>query len=368
MLLMLYSFSQQQPCNNEVIMNTKGSWKKVSDANMNAGNQSQVISRIDKMQKLLQAAYPEPKGIEAEWYRSNSGNSLVKGGSVPYELNAFFLAYYCNTGTNKIELGDETGTWLYVWANQFNWFAEYVKYFSVKNQPVYLLTPQVGEFNGYPLYKGIHNENSNTGIKYSRSIIITRSGQSPCVPVTQKQYLKAFLLYNEKKLPETVAGIEKGFVVKTDAQEEEAKQKALESIAKNNRADAVERQKVAYLKNYKPDKQKKEEWIAKTKKDYEDAMKPVQNLLANGTEQELEQPAIVDAVDFSKFNGFSTEAKGGRRLVSLNPDYFDSKLPKYVPQFLIVYWRWDKGKPQENFKNQLEANFNFNALKEMIDK
>jgi hypothetical protein len=142
----------------------------------------------------------------------------------------------------------------------------------------------------------------------------------------------------------------------------------LESIAKNNRPDAVERRKADYLKNYKTDKQRKEEWIAKTKKDYEDAMKPVQDLLDKSTEQELAQPAIVDDVDFLKFNGFSSEAKGGRQLVSLNPDYFDSKLPKYVPQFFIVYWRWDKGKPQENFKTQLETNFNFNALKEMIDK
>jgi hypothetical protein len=55
-------------------------------------------------------------------------------------------------------------------------------------------------------------------------------------------------------------------------------------------------------------------------------------------------------------------------VVSLNSDYFDSRFPKYVPQFLIVYWRWEKNKASINFKDQLEANFNFNALKEMIDK
>jgi len=353
-------------------MNTKGSWKKRSDANpfpdesFPKNQFAQANSRIDKMQKLLQAAYPEPKGIEAGWYRSISGKALVIGGPVPYELESLFLSYYCNT--NKIELLPETGTWFYIWANQFNWFAKFIKEFSVKKQPVYLLTQKSGEIDGYPFYEGIHNENSNTGIKYSRAIIITRPGQSPYIPVTRKQYLKAFLLFNEKELPESIAGIEKGFKVKTDAQEEESKQKALESISKNNRPEAVERRKAEYLKNYKTDKQSKEEWIAKTKKNYEDAMKPVQSLLANSTEQELGQPVIVDDVDFSKFKGFSTEAKGGRQLVSLNPDYFDSKLPKYVPQFLIVYWRWEKNKASENFKDQLEANFNFNALKEMIDK
>ncbi|MFI5133086.1 MAG: hypothetical protein ACHQEB_02065 [Chitinophagales bacterium] len=362
----------QQICNDKTILNTKGSWKKRSDANPFPDEnfpKSQFVqanNRIDKMQKLLQAAYPEPKGIEAGWYRSISGNALVKAGPAPYELQALFLGYYCNT--NNIELLPETSTWFYIWANQFNWFADFVKEFSVKKQPVYLLTKKTGEINGYPIYEGIHNENSNTGIKFSRSIIITRSGQSPYVPVTQKQYLKAFLLYNEKQLPETLAGIEKGFVVKTDAQEEEEKQKVLASIEKNTKPDAVERRKVDYLKNYKTDKQSKEEWITKTKKNYEDAMKPVQDLLDNSTEEELKQPVIIDDVDFSKFKGFSTETKGGRQLVSLNPDYFDTKLPKYVPQFMVVYWRWEKNKASANFKDELEANFDFKTLKEMIDK
>jgi hypothetical protein len=374
LLFLTDMMAAQQPCNGDIIMNTKGSWKKRNDPDLfpdssfSRSQFGQANSRIDKMQKLVQAAYPEPKGIEAAWYRTISGRALVKGGPAPYAFNALFLAYYCNTNINKTELGDETGTWLYIWANQFNWFAEYIKYFSVKQQPVYLLTAKSGEINGYSVYEGIHNENSNTGIKYSRAIIITRTGQSPYIPVTQKQYLKAFLAYQEQDLPKSLAGIEKGFVVKTDAQEEEAKQKALEGIAKNNRPEAVERRKAEYMKNYKTDKQRKEEWIAQTKKRYEDAMKPVQDMLANSAEEELGQPAIVKDVDFSTFGGFSTDAKGGRQLVSLNPDYFDNKLPKYIPQFLILYWRWNKGKPQENFKNQLEANFNFNALKEMIDK
>ena len=60
---------------------------------------------------------------------------------------------------------------------------------------------------------------------------------------------------------------------------------------------------------------------------------------------------------------------GGRRLVRLNPDYFNNTLPLYVPQFLIVYWRWKKGDtPSEYFKEQLEKNLDFNALQKMIDK
>ena len=359
----------QEPCNEELIMGVKGKWVKRPDANMKAGNHASITSRIDKMQQLLQAAYPEPRGIEAGWYRSMEGyNSSINSNATSYVLNALFKAYYCNTNVNKMLLGNETGTWFYVWANKFSWFVQTVDEFTINQQPVYLLTPKEGEFKGYSLHKGLHNENSNTGIKYSRAIIITRKGQSPYVAVTRKQYLQAFLKYNEKKLPEELASIEKNTPVKTEEQEEANKRIQLEKIEKTTATARVAKAKESFLQGYVTDKQRKDKWIADTKKRYEKEMKPVQDLLANSQPQELEQPAILDGINISSFRGFSTDAKGGKQLVRLNPDYFSSKLPAYVPQFLVVYWRWDKGKAEENFKNQLEANFNFTALQEMIDK
>src|ERR1700737_2016188 len=148
-LFLLNSSNAQQACNDNIIMNIKGKWEKRSDSHVSpdssfAKNQFGMANgRIDKMQKLLQAAYPEPKGIEAAWYRSISGRALVKGGPAPYELRALFLAYYCNS--NKIELGDETATWFYVFANQFNGYLEYDNNFTVKNNRVYLLTKKGGE-------------------------------------------------------------------------------------------------------------------------------------------------------------------------------------------------------------------------------
>src|ERR1035437_1985120 len=237
MLLMLYSLSQQQPCNDEVIMNTKGSWKKVSDANpfpdqsFPKDQYPQVHSRIDKMQKLLQAAYPEPKGIEASWLRNISGNPAVKAGPVPYALDALFLAYHCSY-EKKIESesetrGGETGTWFYVWANQLNnWFAEYIKFYIIQKQPVYLLPKKIGALNDYPLYEGNYNR---TGESDSRAIILTRTGQSPYLPITQKQFLKAFLNYNEKKFPKTLS-FQTNRTVLTDEEEEVEKKKNLETI------------------------------------------------------------------------------------------------------------------------------------------
>jgi hypothetical protein len=226
-------------------------------------------------------------------------------------------------------LGDETATWFYVYANQFNWLVENDDNFTVKKNRVYLLTKKVGELQGYPVYEGIHNGTSNTGTKYSRAIIIARTGQSPYVPVTRKQYLMLYLKRYEQEKGKQLSTFEKIPV---------------------------------------GDRQRKEENLKKFNKMYENMMKPAQDLLNNMGEEVAAMPAIVQGDYVSKFEKFSTEEQGGRMLVRLNPDYFDVKLPKYVPQFLVVYWRWEKGKVSENFRNQLEANFNFSALKEMIDK
>ena len=128
-----YCFAQQ-PCTDDALMNKKGNWKRVADANMKTGNQVQVINRIDKMQKLLQAAYPEVKGLEAKWGRSMVNDPLIANGPNPFQLYALFLTYYCNTSKQNIELNVETGTWFYVYANHFNWFMDYDHTFTVQDR------------------------------------------------------------------------------------------------------------------------------------------------------------------------------------------------------------------------------------------
>lgn len=374
-LFFLICSNAQQPCNEEGIMNTKGSWKKLSDENtfpdqsFSKNQLPQANSRIDKMQKLLQAAYPEPKGIEASWYHSISGNAEIKGGPVPYALDAAFHAYYCNTYEKKIELGGETGTLFYIWANQLNnWFAKYIKIYTIHKLPVYLLNKKTGAFiNGYPVYEGIINGASNTGSRYSRAVLITRNGQLPYLPVTQKQFLKAFLNYHEKRFTKALE-FQKNRTVKTEAEEEVEKKKNLETIEKVTSVGNLARAKDNFLKNYVTSKQRKEATIAEMIRNNEQDMNPARNLLADSLRVDLEQPAILDFDNLLLFKEFSTEAKGGQQLVRQNPDYFNMALPGYIPQFLIVYWSWDDKKSTNYWRTQVEKNFDFNTLKEMIDK
>lgn len=365
LLLFANNLFAQQPCNDDMIMNVKGKWEKTNDANMKPANQAQTIIRIDKMQKILHSAYPDLKGMEAKWYRSMIKNPLIQNGPIPYQLTSPFFYYYCNTNVKKLLLGKETAVWFHVYANQFNWFLDVIENSFIQGQPVYLLRKKTGEIKGYPVYEGNYNQKSNTGTYYSRAIILTRNGEMPYVAVTRKQFLTAFISQNEKRFAKELE-FQKNRTVKSDETEEAEKKKNLEILERVTPPAKLASAKENYLRNYVTFSQQKEKWIANMKNDYEENMKPANLFLSNSTAQELQQPAILDHNNRLEFKQFVTEEKGGM-LVRLNPDYFDTRLPKYMPQFLIVYWEWNIGLTQNYWRTQIEKNFDFDALKAMLD-
>lgn len=62
--------------------------------------------------------------MEPRWTRGMRGDSYTKGGPVPYSFSALYLEYYCNSSLKKINLGDETYVWHYVFVNHYNWFCD----------------------------------------------------------------------------------------------------------------------------------------------------------------------------------------------------------------------------------------------------
>jgi len=363
------SFHAQQPCHDESIMAVKGKWAKRSDANMKAGNQSQITNRIDKMQQLLQAAYPDPKGIEAGWYRSMGGYypSLVKS-SESYELNALFKAYYCNTNLKKLLLSIEAGTSFDIWANKFKWFAEKDENFLIENKPVYLLTKKSGELKGFPLFAGRDNSSANTGQTFSKTMLITRQGQLPYLPVSRKQYLLVFLRNKEdwgKKQEENLSKMP----VRSDVEEEEFKKQQMERVVSQAQNEqSREKARSNFLRGYKTAKQRQQEDINRSKEVYQRDIKAAQDYLNNTPAEELAKPAYMENTSYAgSFLKFAKEDQG-MMMVQVNESYFNNKLPAYVPQFLVVYWKWNTENPSVDFAAHIENNFNPKALQEMLDK
>ncbi len=359
----------QETCNDEMIMAVKGKWAKRPDATMKAGNQVQITNRIDKMQQLLQTAYPEPIGIEAAWYRSMGGyNSSVSSNAESYVLNASFKTYYCNTNLKKMLLGTETGNWFYVWVNKFSWFAEKDDNFLVENNPVYLLTKKLGESNGFPLYAGNNNGTSNTGTSFSKTILISRQGLLPYTPVSRKKYLLTLLKNKEDWQNKYVQGLLKN-PVRSDVEEEAYKKQQLERVESQEQNEQTkEKAKANFLRGYKTAKQRQQEDINRSKEAYQRDIKTAQDYIVNRSAEELEKPAYIQNTSYgSSFLKFANEAEG-RMLVQVNNNYFNNKFPAHVPQFLVVYWSWNTEKPSLDFATHIENNFNFKALQAMLDK
>ncbi len=363
--------AQNQVCDATAIMDMKGEWKTdpdnivYPDKTFPASQYNQLRTRLDKIASLFRQAYPEPTGMQAIWYRSIRGSSLVENGPVPYQFNSLYKSWYCNQNLHKLMLGAETGTWSYVYVNTFGWLMtdQWDKLGDkIEGTTAFLFPKKIGEWKGFPLYEPSGNPNK------CKAILITRNNQLPYKAVTRSQFLKSMKEKIEANKKAQI-DVENKMGIRTDAEQEAAKQSGMENALKYAPASRVEERKANYLKNYKTDQQRKEENIQRAQKYYDGLIKGIDDAWKNLNEDELKEPAIVDNVSHAfLFKGFTTLEKGGRMIVFVNNEYFNLKLPKYVPQFIVLYWEWDKNAPAQNFKKQLEENFSTDQLKAMIDK
>jgi hypothetical protein len=321
------------PCTgSENLLSIPGKWTHRADVPHGAGLPATAVTevnkRIDRIGEVFRAAYPEPKGMEAGWYRDLDGSPMVQNGPYAYSFRSLYRAWYCNPNTHKLLIGGETATWAYAFVNHLNWFAEPLKTLKVSGQTAFLLTHRVGTFRGLPSYEGIHNQSSNTGTTFSRTILVGRSGRSPLKPVTRRQFLEAYLAATQAQLDPMLADIDRS------------------PLDPAKKAAAVEQRK---------------DQISKLQA-------PARARLSAMSGAEGEQPAYLAPSSIVQFKDFTPEANGGRALVRLDPTYFDPKVPRAAPQFIVVYWRWQKNPPSENFKNEFERRFDPSALYALLDK
>ena len=106
-----------------------------------------------------------------------------------------------------------------------------------------------------------------------------------------------------------------------------------------------------------------------TRKYYDEEIKYIDDYFASASAETLEQPAIIDPkYNELKFRGTFGNDSNGTRLVAVGAKYFNTDLPRYVPQFMVLYWRWTRDPVSLRFKEQFEKNFPLEKLKAMIDQ
>ncbi len=319
------------PCTGkEDLLAIKGKWTARSDVGRGAGIPASVApdisTRIDRIGQLFRAAYPEPRGMEAAGYRDLDAPQLLENGPYAYSYRSMYMAWSCNTRTHKLQLGGETATWAYAFVNHLTWFVEPQKTLRIQGQPTYLLTKRVGSFRGLPQYEGIHNQKSNTGQTFSRAMLVTRPGRSPLKAATRKQFLEGYLAALDAELAPMIADIEKSSI-----------DPVRKTTLMQQRRDQVSKLKATASAR-----------------------------LSSMSPGEAEQPAFLTGPNLVQFKEFTPEAQGGRALMRLDRSALDATVPKFAPQFVVVYWRWQKNVPSENFRAEFERRFDPGALAQLL--
>jgi len=319
------------PCTGkEDLLAIKGKWTVRTDvgrgANIPPGAAKEIDTRIDAIGKLFRAAYPEPRGIDAAGYRDLDSPQLPENGPYGYSYRSMYMAWSCNPRTKKFQLGGETATWAYAFVNHLTWFVEPQKTLRVQGEPTFFLTKRVGTFRGLPEYEGIHNQSSNTGQTFSRAILVTRPGRSPLKAVTRKQFLEAYLAS----------------------------------------LDAQGKAMIAEIQRASIDPGRKDTLIKQRKEQVKKLTETATGRLSRMSPGEGEQPAFLTGPNLVQFKDFTPEAQGGRALVRMDHGALDATLPRFVPQFAVVYWRWQKNVPSENFHTEFERRFDPDALAQLL--
>jgi hypothetical protein len=344
------------------IWSRKGAWKKHEDAvifpdkTFPKNQYGQLNLRIDKIVPLIKEAFPDLSGLEPRWYRVIDGTSYIPDGPIPYEFSSLYFTYYCNDNMKKILLGDETGNWIYVYFNQLGWFCDKVDDWNINDDgkmiAVYSLPPKVGKWKETSLYAPFSHDSAH-------AVIIGHNGKLPWHTLTQKQYLTG--LKNKWKDESKK---------KSDAydESEEKMKKEIEKVSKSTSPQApnIKQTLEQQLKDFQA---KKEGYKSSSRKFYDEEIKYIDNYLANASAETLEGNAFIDPkYNALKFRGTFGNENNGTKLVAVGSKYFNNDLPRYVPQFMVLYWRWTQDPVSLRFKEQFENNFPLEKLKAMIDK
>jgi len=337
-------------CDDKLYMTLNGKWKKENDYPGSPGfskaDQVATFKRLDSVHKFLFEAYPEPKGLDAVWHRTQISNGFfaqetkfskdvdgrlrndpVKGIPIgKYTYTAGFFHYYCFNDDPKreVRVNGETGTWFLVKANELWTVTGDIgdDTMAVDGQPVLMLYPKKEIWKEHQMFF------PGSSLSSQRTVLVHRNGILPYIPVTRRQYLTHCM----KHVPEMIMALSEGFTIEGDKE----------------RADKIKKMIGPALKRYQDE-------LEKTTRD---------NLLDSAA-------IVIDMHPLVETAGmpiFITEKEGGKMLVTENPAYIRKDLPKYVPQFFIVYWTIDPGDPGEDLRKRIVEYFPIEKLQAMIDK
>lgn len=374
-------------CNDSLLMTTKGKYTKGYDniaplisSVLPKAQQPEVLLRMDAMHKLLLEAYPQPIAMDGRWGRDMYVGTFAEDvnykNGIPvcnYMYRCTFCSNVCSQNKPKeVDVCADVYNHFRVYVNQLGELQSDLKSdtMTINGRKVYLLNPLVGSWKGYDLY-------GRPGEKFN-CVLLSRKGESPFTPVTRKQYLEYSIPWLNRFFDEMIKS--PGSMLMRSLEEQEAsKKKALDKIDNDYKNNPKNRDLVRknFLDTYKTDQQRRDETVSIMIKMKKDGISRYEKELEKArADNLLDAPAEIYSPFTTTDNTpiFATGPEGGKMLVTANPAYIRKDLPKYVPQFMVLYWGWVSDWPKyggtqgEYYKKMLETNFSIEKLQAMIDK
>ncbi len=321
-----------------------------------------LLGRIEKALPIIKEVLPDLGGFELVWYGSIRGNSFVRNGPVPASFNCGVFTYFC-ANANQILLGEESSSSLVIYFNSYGLFCEKINDWNINGDgkmiSIYQMPDSIGKWKGMTLYEP--KQTGEAGLPTDRAVVLGHNGQMPWHILTQKQYLAGYKNWLLKTKKEQLEG-NHTYIQKM--KENIANMQVNNALTQEQKKSIVEKLE-QQLKNFQDNNLLQQ--IADIEKMYNDKMKPLNEYLDTVTSETLSQQAILaTSIEFKGY--FAKQGQPGIKLINFTTKYFDMALPRYAPQFMVLYWKWGQDPPSLKFAKQMEENFAVEKLKALIDK
>lgn len=364
------SFAQVTVSRDQEIMQIKGKWTKgdnhigLNDPRFTRTQYPYAFARTDAIASIIKNIYPQPLGVEAKYYTSVGGWPVYKNGPAVYSFWSHYKSYYFNQHLNEILLAGETSTAVRVHINDFglHFLTRDTITLIIDGKPTKIFTPlnPDGKWKGLPLYKFERWKPGNSEKSITKIVLIARSGKLPVTPLTQKQYLsglKIFWQTEKQKMTERFINAEKE---QQKVMDEMRNNKYLDAASRNKVLSALQKDIDKYAQTKEADRQKLQEGLDKK-------IQLIDQYISSHSDEEMRQPVITTS--FGDFPGyFGNDGKQTAVTpVRIDPTYFKSTLPRYVPQFMVMEWNAETDAPGEHFRKLFEEGFPVEKLQALLD-
>lgn len=332
--LVSFNIAAQVACDQNLIELKEHQWKKEPDAlssKPGSANLPKEQAIVKNFASFVQALYPKPKGAEITWSGYFDSPPIDRQYPNAYASNIYLKPYKC---VNNKEVLISYRSSLFIYANSLGFMGGKM----TLNGKDYSTIRALSEMHDGYIY---FTWDKNDPEKQDEEWLITYPGKLPFTYVTRKEYLSEAKAEQTKKMEDMIKSVEAGRKIRPQSEQDAEKQKEIDFYKTQYSGTRLDAMLEQYNKNYKTDRQKLDEAVALTRKNYQEVFTAIDSYLNNSTEEYLSQPAIVLPYGTYSFRSFEKNNTDINLVYIIrdNPDYFNKKLPVTEPQYICVLLR-----------------------------